>query len=90
MEEAISEHGLTIAGSGVYGGSSMWMQAEPGIDMAAVARSLMPQSVLVEPGAPFFAQNNRQQNYYRLGYSSIAESRIEPGLALLAKALQSG
>ena len=88
MEEAIAEHGLTIAGSGVYGGSSMWMQAEPDVDMATVARSLMPQSVIVEPGGPFFAPDNRSHNYYRLGYSSISESRIEPGLALLANALQ--
>ncbi|PCJ08465.1 MAG: GntR family transcriptional regulator [Rhodobacteraceae bacterium] len=90
MEEAITEHGLTIAGSGVFGGSSMWMQADPSVDMATVARNLMPQSVFVEPGAPFFAEQNRQHNYYRLGYSSISQNRIEPGLALLAKALQTG
>lgn len=88
MEDAIAEHGLTIAGRGVYGGSSLWMRADPSVDMTNVARSLMPQSVFVEPGGPFFAEPNRQHNFYRLGYSSIKQNRIEPGLALLAKALQ--
>ncbi|MGR3761681.1 MocR-like pyridoxine biosynthesis transcription factor PdxR [Roseobacteraceae bacterium NS-SX3] len=90
IEEAIKTHGLTVAGSGVYGGSSLWMKAPEGVDTSAVAARLNEQSVIIEPGAPFFAAQHRKPNYYRLGYSSIAAKRIEPGLALLAKALQEG
>lgn len=88
IEEAITEHGLTVSGEGVYGGSSLWMQAPDGIDMAQIAEQLKPDSVIVEPGAPFFSAQNRQHNYFRLGYSSISANRIAPGLALLAQALK--
>ncbi|MDE4273500.1 PLP-dependent aminotransferase family protein [Phaeobacter gallaeciensis] len=88
IEEAIAAHGLSISGVGVYGGSSLWMRAPEGVDTAAAAERLREKSVIIEPGAPFFAPQHRKQNYYRLGYSSIPASRIEPGLALLAEALK--
>lgn len=87
IENAIDKFGLSIAGSGSSGGSALWMQAPEQTDTQAVAESLRQDSVLIEPGAPFFALGSRKQNFYRLGYSSIAASRIEPGLALLAQAL---
>ena len=58
------------------------------VDTAAAAERLREKSVIIEPGAPFFAPQHRKQNYYRLGYSSIPASRIEPGLALLSEALK--
>ncbi|APG46068.1 PLP-dependent aminotransferase family protein [Phaeobacter porticola] len=87
IEEAVNHHNLSVAGVGVYGGSSLWMRANDGVDTAAVAQYMKAKSVLIEPGAPFFAAEHRKQNYYRLGYSSIPSNRIEPGLALLAEAL---
>ena len=90
MEESIATHGLTIAGSGVYGGSSLWMRAPDHINTTVAAEALKEQSVIIEPGAPFFAEANRRQNFYRLGYSSIANSKIEPGLEILADALKQG
>ncbi|UWQ63095.1 PLP-dependent aminotransferase family protein [Leisingera caerulea] len=90
IEDAIRKHGLEIAGVGGYGGSALWMRAPEAADTSAVAQRLKEKSVLIEPGAPFFAAGNRKQNYYRLGYSSIPATRIEPGLALLAQALKQG
>lgn len=87
LESAIIKHGLCIAGSGSSGGSALWMQAPEKTDTQAVAEALRQDSVLIEPGAPFFAPQTRKHNFYRLGYSSIAAARIEPGLALLAQAL---
>lgn len=88
VETAIKTHGLTIAGGGVYGGSSLWMQAPDGIDMTAVAKQLREESVLIEPGAPFFRGIDKPQNYYRLAYSSIADNRIDEGIAKIARAVQ--
>lgn len=90
IEDAIRKHGLEIAGVGGYGGSALWMRAPDGVDTSAVAERLKEKSVIIEPGAPFFAAGNRKQNHYRLGYSSIPATRIEPGLALLAQALKQG
>jgi GntR family transcriptional regulator/MocR family aminotransferase len=88
METAIAEHGITIAGSGVYGGSSLWMAAPKGVDTGELARKLDEQSVLIEPGAPFFSEGpGRRHNFYRLAYSSIPASRIPEGIARIAAAI---
>ncbi len=87
IEQAIATHGLNIAGRGVYGGSSLWMRAPEGTDTTALAEILRRQSVLIEPGAPFFAGPTQPTNFYRLGYSSISESRIAAGIARIAAAV---
>lgn len=87
LEEAVARHGLTIAGRGVYGGSSLWMQAPQGTDTARLAARLQEDSVFIEPGAPFFAGPERPRHFFRLGYSSIPSGRIEDGIARIARAL---
>lgn len=87
MEEAIAQHGLTIAGQGTFGGSSLWMRAPTGTDTAQLAETLRADSVLIEPGKTFFHGRNRAVEYYRLAYSSIPENRIPEGIARIANAL---
>ena len=87
LEGAIQKHGLEIAGRGVYGGSSLWMKAPDGVDTEILAESLKEKSVMIEPGAPFFSGDERPKHFYRLGYSSIPEARIEPGIGILARAM---
>ncbi|PVA09648.1 GntR family transcriptional regulator [Pelagivirga sediminicola] len=88
MEAALAQHGLTVAGRGVHGGSSIWMRAPEDVDMGAVADALRGQGVLIEPGASFFHGAAPPRNYYRLAYSSIPPGRINAGIALIAAALQ--
>ncbi|MFP7569682.1 PLP-dependent aminotransferase family protein [Marivita sp. S2033] len=88
MEHAIRKHDLRIAGQGAYGGSSFWMRAPDHIDSEELATRLREAGVLIEPGTPFFAGDAPPRNYYRLAYSSIAQARIEPGIAEIAKAIQ--
>jgi GntR family transcriptional regulator / MocR family aminotransferase len=88
LEQAVADHGLRIAGRGVYGGSSLWMRAPDGTDTARLAETLRGQSVLIEPGAAFFAGPERPRCYYRLGYSSIPAARIGAGIDLIAQAQQ--
>ncbi|NCO21406.1 MAG: PLP-dependent aminotransferase family protein [Rhodobacterales bacterium] len=87
MESAIDDLGLTIAGQGSFGGSSLWMRAPEGTDMAQVAETLRAQSVLIEPGHPFFATPDGPRNFYRLAYSSIAPGLIREGLRRVQSAL---
>jgi GntR family transcriptional regulator/MocR family aminotransferase len=88
LETAISDHGLTIAGRGIFGGSSLWMQAPDHVDTAQLASELADQSVYLEAGAPFFSGNDRPKNFYRLGYSAIPAARIPEGVARIAKMLE--
>lgn len=87
LEDAVAAHGLRIAGKGAHGGSSLWMQAPDGVDSAALARRLRDESVLIEPGTPFFAGRGVPRQFYRLGYSSIPSDRIGEGVARIAAAL---
>jgi len=86
-EAAIVQHGLTVAGRGVYGGSSLWMQAPDHVHMGTVAKTLREQSVLIEPGAPFFGAKDKPNQFYRLAYSSIPNARIDDGVARIAAAI---
>lgn len=89
LEEAVDIHGLTVAGRGAYGGSSIWMRAAPSVDTTLLARHLAQKSVLIEPGAPFFGTEDKPLNFYRLGYSSIPADRIGAGVELIAATLRS-
>lgn len=88
MQSALDAHRLTIAGQGVHGGSSFWMQAPDGIDTEILAQTLREQGVLIEPGRTFFHGTGRPRNFYRLAYSSIPTQRIPEGVALIADALR--
>ncbi|MFT4782473.1 MAG: GntR family transcriptional regulator/MocR family aminotransferase [Paracoccaceae bacterium] len=88
MAKAIEAHGLTIAGAGVFGGSSFWMQAPDNVDTRVLARALQAQSVLIEPGSPFFGNTSNDQRFFRLAYSSIQSRAIAPGIALIAAELR--
>jgi GntR family transcriptional regulator/MocR family aminotransferase len=90
MEDALARHGLTIAGRGLHGGSSIWMRAAEGVDMGDVALRLRGDGVLIEPGAPFFHGDAPPRNFYRLAYSSIPSERMDAGIALIASALARG
>ncbi|MEL6800147.1 MAG: PLP-dependent aminotransferase family protein [Pseudomonadota bacterium] len=87
METAIQAHGLSVAGSGDFGGSSFWMRAPIGVDTEELAKTLAPQGVLIEPGAPFFSATHRPAEFYRLGYSSIPSARIPEGIARIAASI---
>lgn len=86
--DGIKQHGLTIAGQNKFGGSAFWMRAPDGVDTHVLAERLREKSVLIEPGHSFFAGPERPVEYYRLGYSSIAASRIPDGLRVLTDTIK--
>ncbi len=89
IEQAIEQADLTVAGRGVFGGSSIWMKTPDHVDTTRLAKDLQRQSVHIEPGEPFFFGADRPRNYYRLGYSSISIERIKPGIDQIAAAIRS-
>jgi GntR family transcriptional regulator/MocR family aminotransferase len=87
VEEALHRFGMDIAGSGSFGGSSIWLRAPDSVDTALLATALMDHSVLIEAGQHFFSGPEPPQNYYRLAYSSIPSARIPEGIALIAQTI---
>lgn len=88
MQAAVAEHGLQVAGGADSGGSSLWMRAPDGVDTEALAEVLQADSVLIEPGRPFFAAPDASRRYFRIAYSSIGEERIGEGIARIATAMK--
>ncbi|SFA69143.1 transcriptional regulator, GntR family [Poseidonocella pacifica] len=87
VEKGIREHGLIPEQGEVLGGSSFWMRAPLGVDTTQLALDLRKDSVLIEPGNAFFARRSPDRSHYRIAYSSIASSKIEKGMALLARGI---
>lgn len=88
MESCIRVHGLTPVGGESHGGSSFWMRAPEGVDTTRLALDLRADSVLIEPGAAFFAHRAPDRSHYRIAYSSIPANRIQDGMARLARAME--
>jgi len=70
------------------GGSSIWLQGPDWLDARVLAAGARKRGVLIEPGHAFFLDENPPLNYFRMGFSSIAVDRIEPGVRELALALR--
>lgn len=85
MLEAVRAEGLMIGGAGDDGGSSLWMRTPPGVRAPALAAALREDSVLIEPGGPFFAAPEAGEQFYRIAYSSITAERIPEGIARIAR-----
>jgi len=89
MQGALEAAGLDGARAPRFGGASFWTAAPAGIDTAVLAERLRARSVLIEPGAPFFADRSlsgheRPANYMRLAYSSIESEKIDEGIGIIA------
>lgn len=68
-----------------FGGASFWICGPPMLDSNQLARDAAREGILIEPGDVHFAAANPPRNYFRLGFASIAEERIEPGIRALTQ-----
>lgn len=84
MRDSLAHFGLLSPSADRAGGSSFWLRAPDGVDSSVLARDLRGDSVVIEPGRPFFAPDTPDTSFYRMAYSSIPASRVEEGVALVA------
>ncbi|HEY7749107.1 MAG TPA: PLP-dependent aminotransferase family protein [Aestuariivirgaceae bacterium] len=68
-----------------FGGTSFWVKGPQALDSEALAQNCASQGLFIEPGRIYFGVPDRPLNYFRLGFSSIDERKIEPGIGLLAE-----
>jgi GntR family transcriptional regulator/MocR family aminotransferase len=68
-----------------FGGTSFWVHGPDDLDADALTIEAAKQSILIEPGRVLFGQRNPPKNFFRLGFSSIHEDLIAPGIEKLAK-----
>ncbi len=82
--DAIGKTDLEIAGAAQFGGTSLWVKTPDGIDTKTLAKDLLNDGVVIEPGAPFFSGDDQPKGFFRLGYSSIPLEKIPEGVRLIA------
>ncbi|MCA7082985.1 PLP-dependent aminotransferase family protein [Cupriavidus sp. DB3] len=69
------------------GASSLWVEGPPGLDARKLGDVALRHGVIIEPGDVFFAADGPSP-HFRLGYTGIAEERIEEGVRLLAQLIE--
>ena len=85
MGEALNRHLPESSRIPSFGGTSYWVEGPPNLDTRKLKERAREASILIESGDICFMQERPPQNFIRLGYSSIAADRIEPGVSKLAE-----
>lgn len=85
LAEALDRHMPGFERRGGQGGSSFWLRGPKGLDAQRLAAAALEEGVVIEPGAVFFNDEAAGRSFFRLGFSSIPQERIEPGIAKLAR-----
>jgi GntR family transcriptional regulator/MocR family aminotransferase len=84
MGAALEAHLPGAARVPTFGGTAFWVAGPDALDSEELARAAARQSILIEPGRVHFGARIQPRNYFRLGFSSIHEDRIAPGIEKLA------
>ena len=71
-----------------FGGTSLWIRGPDWLDSEQLERDALAQGIIIEPGRIYFGQRPRPKNFFRLGFSSISDDLIEPGIRLLAEVME--
>ncbi|MEE9313150.1 MAG: PLP-dependent aminotransferase family protein [Rhizobiaceae bacterium] len=85
MGQGIEEHFPEAIITRGMGGSSYWVRLpkESGVDTDVLAERALTEGIFIEPGSIYF-NDMSDKCCFRLGFSSIDEEKINPGLRLLA------
>jgi GntR family transcriptional regulator / MocR family aminotransferase len=89
LVEAFSRHLPQCRIVPSHGGSGAWIQGPSGLDTRLLAEQCLARGILIEPGEVFFDRpDSASKSFFRLGYSAIASSAIEPGVKELAEVIR--
>jgi GntR family transcriptional regulator / MocR family aminotransferase len=88
MGKALNDHMPNAARSPSFGGTAYWVSGPSGLDAARLAQDALAKGIFIEPMQIAFAGQSKPKNHFRLAFSSIDESKIEPGIKLLAQTIQ--
>lgn len=88
MQDALAKYFPGWAETPVFGGTSFWCQGPSSLDAKMLAEKALERGVVIEPGDVFFEDQSKGCNYFRLGFSSIADDKIDEGIRALHEAYQ--
>jgi len=89
MHTALQRHFPDATRQPAFGGTSFWVEGPEDLDSDALAEAALERGLVIEPGTVHFGGVPRPRHCFRLGFSSIIEQQIEPGIEALAEAVRS-
>ena len=84
MDRALTSHAPLSSLAPTFGGSSFWVRLPEHVRARELERLAATHGIVINAGDNYFADPDGPTNYCRLGFSSIEEDRIEPGIERLA------
>ena len=87
MQHSLDQCGLSNSSAALFGGTSFWIEGPDWLDAAILAEKLKLQSVLIEPGAPFYAHREEKSRFFRIAYSTITKNKIPEGILRIKQAI---
>ena len=85
MALALDTHFPGWAEAPVFGGTSFWCRGPEGFDAGAFSEAALKRGVVLERGDVFFTDREAHKNYFKLGFSSISEDKVDAGITILAE-----
>jgi len=84
MDTALSDHLSMSSKAPTFGGSSFWVSLPAGLKSAELELMARQQGIVINSGDHYFADESNPRNFFRMGFSSIADEKIEPGIRALS------
>ncbi len=88
MGEALKQYLPQSSRIPSFGGTSYWVKGPENLDTRKLKERARLEGILIESGDICFIQDEPPLNFIRLGYSSIAASRIDTGIQKLAQLIK--
>ena len=85
MDQALSKHLSMTSSAPAFGGTSYWVALPQGLSAVQLEEKAKRNNIIINAGDNYFKDENGPKNYFRLGFSSIADDKIEPGIQLLSQ-----
>ena len=87
MQAALARHLTRCSFVPTSGGTAFWVEGPPALDAQLLEKNAADAGIVIETGDVHFLSDHGPKNFFRLGFSSIALERIEPGIKLLAQVI---
>ena len=88
MQTALARHLTSCKFVATSGGTAFWVEGPPALDARLLEKNAAAAGIVIETGDVHFLSDRGPKNFFRLGFSSIALERIEPGIKLLAQVIE--
>ncbi len=85
MGESLSRYLPESTQIPTFGGTAYWVKGPKGLDSSQLQVEAQQKGILIEPGDIFFMHPDQHKNFFRLGFSSLSENKIDDGLKKLVE-----